>query len=330
MKTNRRIPSWLRWIGISLLGTLILILVASLIWSFLVNRQIESFEIYTIRDGAPGVYTMIQGYEIHYQLVGDPRNAPGDVPLMLIHGFTSSGREFERIIPGLAGEHKLIIPDLLGYGHSQRVTERVNAYTHRGQAEILNELLDQLGVAQVDLVGASYGGGIAAQFALDYPERVRRLVFLDAEVYGEGRSQAFIAYLPFGLNRALTWYALGGGPIAKQLTELACYDVTACEGDGELSEAREALARIKGTTDALIAFSKTAPDQRIPAELEYINSPALVIWGAEDRIITPENGQRLADALNSRLVWIERAGHTPHIERPEQVAPLILEFLNTE
>ena len=192
----------------------------------------------------------------------------------------------------------------------------------------MKDLPDELDVSQVDLVGSSYGGGIAAQFALDYPERVRRIVFIDAEVFGEGSNQAWVARLPFGLNRAFTWYVLGGGPLAGNLSKLACFDQIACAESTDFRLAREALVRIRGTTDALFAYSKTPRDQCIPTYLRLLSIPAMAIWGEEDKIIPPENGQRLANMLNARLEWIPQAGHIPHIERPELVATLILDYLN--
>lgn len=317
----------LRVVLLSVGGLLLALLVAALIFSWAVNRQVDAYQIYTYSENAPGQYLKISGYDMHYRLVGDPLGDPTGAPLLLIHGFASSSDEFERLAPLLADSRSLVMPDLLGFGHSQRPVEPMPAYTHRGQAALLAELLDQLGVGQVDLLGASYGGGIAAQFALDNPERARRIVFLDAEVFGEGGGNAWVAYLPFGLDRAMTWYALGGGPVAQTLVDLACYDLQACTGDGALDAARQRITRIQGTAEALIAFSRTTPEKRIPQDFPLLKADALVIWGAQDEIIPPENGERLAELLDAPLETIPQVGHTPHIERPALVAPLVLGFL---
>lgn len=318
----------LRTIGILSAGLLTFLLATALVFSWLVNRQLRDYEIYAYNQNAPGSYAQLKGYDIHFQLFGSPTSDPGEIPVMLIHGFASSGLEYSRLAPLLADHHSLIIPDLLGFGYSQRLKQPNPALSHRGQAALLKDLLETLGVQQVDVVGASYGGGIAAQFALDYPERVRQLVFIDAEVFGEASNRAYIAYLPLGLNRALTWYALGGGPIAQKLVELSCHDVLACERAGELSRARESITRIQGNTDALIAFSQTPRDQRIPNDLANIAQPSLVVWGERDEILPENYAPRLADILNASLQWIPEAGHTPHIERSELVAALLLDFLS--
>lgn len=326
--SSSRPHSILRGVGLALLVIVLLLIAATLVFSWAVNRQVVAYEIYDYRAIAPGEYFQVEGYDLHYQLAGDPVSDPSGAPVMLIHGFASSSDEFERLAPLLAGERSLILPDLLGFGYSQRLLQPDPALTDRGQAARLKTLLDNLGVAQVDLVGSSYGGAIAAQFALDYPERVRRIVFLDAQVYDESAGMAWVADLPLGLNRAMTWFALGGGPVARTIGEMACYNPAACLGDGEFAARREAITRIKGNTDGLIAFSKTARQARVPADLGLLQAPALVIWGEADQIVPPENGQRLADTLGVPVQWIPEAGHIPHIERPELVAPLILDFLD--
>lgn len=325
-KSPMRIRAILRWLAAALLVIALLLAAAALVFSWAVNRQVAAYEIYDYREIAPGAYLQVEGYDLHYQFSGDPQADLTGAPLMLVHGFASSSDEFGRLAPLLAGERSLILPDLLGFGYSQRLLQPDPALTHRSQAMWLKALLDRLGVAQIDLVGSSYGGAIAAQFALDYPERVRRIAFLDAQVYDEAASMAWVADLPLGLNRAMTWFALGGGPVARSIGELACYNPAACLGDGEFAARREAINRIKGNTDGLIAFSKTGREARVPADLGLLEAPALVIWGENDQIVPPENGQRLADTLGVPVQWIPQAGHIPHIERPELVAPLILDF----
>lgn len=324
--SGSRLRAILRWSGLALAALVLLLIAAALVLSWAVNRQIAAYEIYDYREIAPGAYLQAAGFELHYQLAGDPAADASGAPVMLIHGFASSSDEFGRLAPLLTGKRSLILPDLLGFGYSQRLQQPDPALTDRGQAARLKMLLDSLGVGQVDLVGSSYGGAIAAQFALDYPERVRRIAFLDAQVYDEAAGMAWVAYLPLGLNRAMTWFALGGGPVARSIGELACYEAAACLGDGEFADRREVITRIVGNTDGLIAFSKTGRQARVPADLGLIEAPALVIWGEADQIVPPENGQRLADTLGVPVQWIPEAGHIPHIERPELVAPLILDF----
>ena len=105
---------------------------------------------------------------------------------MVIHGFIVSGHE--SLMPWAAdklSERALILPDLMGYGYSGRDTKPGDWSTPKSHARYLAAMLDHLGVAKVDIVGHSYGSAIAAQFALDYPQRVRRIVFMSPGLYIE-------------------------------------------------------------------------------------------------------------------------------------------------
>jgi pimeloyl-ACP methyl ester carboxylesterase len=315
---------FLRLTALSLSALIATLIVFTLAWSWYTNGQIEAMETRSYREGAPGQFVTLQGYDLHYQLLGE---ATEGTPILLIHGFASSGAEFQRIVPGLAAQRRLIVPDLLGFGHSQRVTEPATALTQRGQAALLHALLDALQVSQVDLIGSSYGGGMALQFALDYPDRVRRIVLMDAQVYANNGG-AWVVNLPLGLDRALTWYVLGGGPGAAMVGRSVCAPEAVTCLDGEIAAAREGIVRIKGHTDGLLAFSRTPRDTRLPQDIAQIHHPVLILWGRQDGIIAPELGERLAREIpGARLEWIEGAGHVPHVEKPEMVEPLIAEFL---
>lgn len=318
----------LRILGAGAAAVLGLSLAVALVWSAVTNQQIDAFETLDPAEVATGQFAVVQGYRLHYRLSGDPARDATGAPIVLIHGFASSGYEFSKLIPDLAARRSLIVPDLLGYGFSQRVTEPAPAYTHRGQAALLKGLLDQLGVDRADLVGASYGGAIATQFALDYPERVRRIVYLDGQVYDVGGGGfALIPKLPFGLGRALTWNTLAGGPGAAALLGVACVRPERC-ADATLGEARAKIVRVRLTTEALLAFSSAPRDVYAEADVAKVSQPALVIWGEQDAIVPLERGRRLARELpDARLEVIADAGHTPHLEQPARVTPLVLGFL---
>lgn len=312
---------------LSLLALLVAVFIFALGWSWWVNGQVDAMEVNDYQLNAPGQFVQVDGFDLHYQLRGQPLKEAGGVPVLMLHGFAGSGAEFTRLAPLLESAHALILPDMLGFGHSQRVTEPGAHYSHPGQVRLLIGLLDALDVTQVDIIGSSYGGAIASQLALEHPERVRRLVLIDAQVF-ENSGGAAVADFPFGLNRALTWFVLGGGPASEAVGRSACApESTTCFGL-DLAPARARITHIKGYTEALLAFSHSPRNSRVPAELSKIAQPTLVVWGRQDGIIAPEFAEKLmAELPNARLEWIENAGHVPHIEQPNAVAPLILQFL---
>lgn len=307
----------------------VFLLAIPLLFSLWGNASIADREVFEPADIAPGRFLTIDGVSIHYQVWGDPSADPTGAPLVLIHGFASSSLEFFRLAPILAETRSVVAVDLAGFGFSERLLRASPTYSHRGQAELVAGLIDGLGLRRADVVGASYGGAIAGQLALDRPDLVRHIVFVDAQIYAAGSGPGeFVARLPLGLNRALTWLTLGGGPLSSRLFELACFEVAACQAGGDLTAVFTPPTTIEGNVRGLIAFSRSPTDQRLPAEVGAIRQSALVIWGRHDAIVPLENGLRLAEELpDARLALIEDAGHVPHIERPAETARLILDFL---
>ncbi len=301
-------------------------------YSARVNREIDAAETLIPREVAPGRFATVGGFDLHYRLIGDPLKDPTGAPLVLIHGFASSGDEFRKIEAAMAISRSLILPDLLGFGFSQRVTDTLTAYTHRGEAALMRGLLDQIGVQQVDVLGASYGGAIATQFTLDNPGKVRRIGYLDGQVYdvGGGPPGWLMNLLPFRLGRAFTWNLLGGGPGSASLLDSACVDTAACAA-GFDPKWRDLRVRIEGNTDALLAFSSAPRDIYDVADLRKISIPALLIWGERDQLVPLDRGKRLAaDLPNARLEIIPNTGHVPHVERPAAVIPLLLAFFGAK
>src|SRR5260370_42449022 len=114
-------------------------------------------------------FTTVAGVRVHYQEAGD-ENAP---PMILIHGFISSNLVWNETFLSLArAGFRVIAPDLPGYGYSDKPSD--GQYTIDAQAYAVVGLMDRLGIDQATIVGASYGGAVAATIALDYPERRTR------------------------------------------------------------------------------------------------------------------------------------------------------------
>src|SRR5258705_5519646 len=120
-------------------------------------------------------FAEVDGVSVHYQEAGE-KEAPA---LVLIHGFASSTLVWSKVFLKLAEVgFRVIVPDLLGYGYSGK--PRNGEYTIEAQARLIVGLLDRLGLDRACVVGSSYGGAIAAACALDYPERVDKLILVGA------------------------------------------------------------------------------------------------------------------------------------------------------
>jgi 4,5:9,10-diseco-3-hydroxy-5,9,17-trioxoandrosta-1(10),2-diene-4-oate hydrolase len=115
----------------------------------------------------------VDGIRVHYQEAGDPTAAA----IVLIHGFASSTLVWSKVFLRFAASgYRVIALDLLGYGYSAK--PRNGEYTIAGQAKLLTRLLDALEIPRAIFIGSSYGGAVAATCALDYPDRVEKLILV--------------------------------------------------------------------------------------------------------------------------------------------------------
>ena len=285
------------------------------------NLQIARLETRTPDEGAPGRMLTIDGHRWHVVVDGDPVQDPTGAPILLVHGFAVAGLQtFEPWASEQLRGRSLILPDLLGYGHSERIPTAGPWYSLQGYSDGLVALLDQLGVRQVDIVSHSFGGSVALRFALDHPERVRRIVFISAAIYVEPSVAEGIVQLPLGIGRAVTWHAFGAGPWS--INVLGCRD-RGCQW----SE----LAKIRDTTDTLRAMMRSTREypgaEDLMRDLPGLRFRPLVIWGRRDNIVPLAQGERLAAATGGRLVIIDNSVHMPHLREPERVGGLVREFL---
>jgi abhydrolase domain-containing protein 6 len=241
--------------------------------------------------------------------------------LVLLHGFTGTKENWLALMPLLATHHRVVAPDLPGWGESTR-TEAAD-YGYAAQAERLAAWLATLGDAPVILVGHSMGGGIAAVIAARHPERVSRLVLMDA---GGAlfRENAFgLAVLrgenPFGVHdRASLDRYLG--------TVFESPPYVPWPADAALIARRVKDAEFENTVLDRIG---RGPDAFLPAaEATRVRQPTLLLWCRNDRVIDASAADVYRAAIpQSKTVLLDGCNHMPMIETPETTALALEEFL---
>jgi pimeloyl-ACP methyl ester carboxylesterase len=270
----------------------------------------------------------LHGHPVTYHQVGE---GPA---VLLIHGITSSSRTWRAVMPGLAERHTVIAPDLLGHGRSAKPR---GDYSLGAYASGLRDLLVALEVPRATVVGHSLGGGVAMQFAYQFPERLDRLVLVDSGGLGEEVSVVLRAATLPGAEYVLPLLASsplrGAGAAVRAV--LGRVGLKANADVRGLAEGFESL----GDAAARRAFVHTARSvidptgQRVDAtDRLYLAAhvPSLVVWGERDRMIPVAHG-RQAHALmpNSRLEVFEGAGHFPFNDDPERFVALLDDFIST-
>jgi pimeloyl-ACP methyl ester carboxylesterase len=270
-------------------------------------------------------FTTIGGVRIHYQEAGD-ENAP---PIILIHGFISSNLVWNEVFLPLAkAGFRVIAPDLPGYGYSDKPSDA--PYTIDAQAYAVLGLMDRLGIDQATIVGASYGGAVAATMALDYPERVANLVLVGAVTNDEPKKKLLLrlARVPV-LGDIATPLFLGSRWILRKRTK-DVYRRLGYPMDERKLAARHHLLQTANTHRAMIRTIRRWSADRISREASLIRQPTLLVWGEEDTHIPVSEAFRLRDAIpNSRLIVFRRCGHLPPTEYPEKFVEVVAEFCKT-
>jgi pimeloyl-ACP methyl ester carboxylesterase len=236
------------------------------------------------------------------------RGGTGDPLLVLHHDIGNPG--WLPFYQDLARRFTVYVPSHPGYGQSARPNWMRSV---RDVAIVYQWLLADLQLEAVSLVGLGFGGWIAAEMATMAPRDFRRLVLVGAmglqPTEGEIFDQSLVSYIDYaraGFSDQSKFDQLFGSEPSTD--QLEAWDIH-----------REMTFRI--------AWKPYMYSQTLPHLLGGVRMPALVVWGSEDRIVPPECGERYARSLpNARLELIEACGHFVEMERPTELAKLVLEM----
>jgi len=236
----------------------------------------------------------LRGITMYYETEG---HGP---PLLLLHGGTGNGQQFDKQRPAFAPSHRLIVPDCCTQG---RTTDRPGPLTYHAMAEDMVGLLDSLHIRRVDIMGWSDGGNIGLDMAIHHPDRVVHLVTFGANANVDGLPKEDRDW-----NQRATADSFGVGTRAVW-TEM----------NPQPAHYREAMNKILEMWRTLPAFTHE--------QLAGIRARVLVCAGEHD-LILPEHTAMIAATIPNAEKWIvPGASHGAMIERPDLVNPRVLEFL---
>ena len=266
--------------------------------------------------------TYIDGHKIAFREQGEGS------PVMLIHGIPTNSFMWRDIIPQLATKHRVIAPDLLNYGQSDKPESAdvsINA-----QSRLVVQLMDSLGVRRADVVAHDIGGGVAQLIAVNYPERVRKLVLMDSVCFDSWPIPEFEPLQQPGADTAMS---LGDFvSMMRGFMPNGVYNDRAMTND-----VIDLYLAPWSTEDGKRAFFRNLRrlnkeyTQSIADELKNLPHQTLVMWGDKDPFQKPEYAPKLADAIpHAELVWIEDAGHWLIDEKPDEIGGHISQFLGRQ
>ena len=247
-------------------------------------------------------------------------------PLVLVHGYLWSGTVWEDVFPLLARSFRVIVPDLPGFGESEKPPPARYPYSLEAFAESLVDLVAALGVGRVSVCGHSMGGAVALMLAARQPDLVEKLIVVDPIVYGSRRGPAAsIATLPV-LGPILFKQVYGRAMFRRYFRENVYATDESVPGDR--IERMFATFNVPAAREAAYATMLATLDTRpLVASVPRVNAPTLVAWGRSDRTVPVEHGRRLARELRRARFEVFDCGHSPAEEVPGPFAEVVSGFL---
>jgi len=302
----------LRGLGVAL----VLIAVLATAGWFLLQRPDIPYATLEARYGyADSQYVNLPGgVRAHYRDLG-PREAPA---IVLVHGFSASTHAWDAWAKALSSNYRVVVLDLPGHGLTR--TPAGYAAGRDGFGAVVDGVTGKLGLARFTLGGNSMGGGVAWAYTLDHPDKVERLVLVDAAGWPMTKAggASIFAILRNPLGRKLL-KDIDSRPLVAQGLRAAYLDpklVTPALVDRYVD-----LARAPGHRDILLGLQTGARRLATAADLSRIHVPTLVMVGQDDRLIPAADGEKFHKAIpGATLILYPGVGHVPMEQIPDRSA----------
>jgi pimeloyl-ACP methyl ester carboxylesterase len=295
-------------------------------------RNQQSPHLRPVRDvEAPSLqFRTIHGYRRAFRVAG---SGPA---LLLIHGVGCDSRSWEPVLAKLAQRFTVIAPDLLGHGESDK--PRAD-YSLPAFANGMRDLLAALGIDRVTVVGHSFGGGVAMQFAYQYPQLVERVVLVSAGGVAQDVSIALrLAAMPMGAEALAMLRAPGVMPAIRGFGRA----VGSLLGSTKLGrDAADVVEMLEGFQDpaGLAAFARTLRSV-VDARGQFVTMldrtylvqslPVQIIWGEDDLIIPVDHAHKAHETIpGSRVEIFEESGHMPFHDHPDRFVEVVERFIDS-
>lgn len=234
---------------------------------------------------------------------------------MLLHGIGASAERWSNVIPTLAKYFRVIVPDIIGFGYSEKPTLE---YTMDFFLDFLQALFENLKVDRAIIAGSSFGGQLATEFAIRFSRKTHKLILA----------------APAGMMRTST-------PVLDGYIMAALYPTyeNALKAFREMAYDPEVVTNVMVADfvnrmrlpNAKYAFMSTLLGMRhaptLQGRISKIISPTLLIWGDSDRMIPLQNAKQYEEIPDNQLAVIKNCGHTPYVEKPMAFNKVVLKFL---
>jgi pimeloyl-ACP methyl ester carboxylesterase len=275
----------------------------------------------------------VDGVEMFYREAGLPENPA----LLLLHGWPSSSRMFEKLIPTLSDRYYVIAPDYPAFGHSETPDRKSFAYTFDNFADVIEHLIGKIGLSEYAIYVHDFGGPVGYRIALKHPERVTGLIVQNAPApYANEAGPFWNAVIPYwkdgsSEHREQVREALFTMEAVKQTYLAGAHDPAAIDPDNWVID--YALMDRPGVKDIMLdMFYGIRKDHEIFPDIRKFfkdrQPPMLIAHGQNDPIFTRDGAkEHLTDLPNAELHFVD-TGHFALEECGDEIAALIGNFLD--
>lgn len=256
-------------------------------------------------------FVTISGNKIRYLESGKSDNY-----IVLIHGLGASAERWEFVIPELSKHYKVIVPDLIGFGHSDKP---LVDYTTDFFSDFLGNFLQKLEINKTNIIGSSLGGQITAEFTSQNQDLIENLVLVSPSGIMKHSTPALDAYV-----LAALYPDLDGAKNAFQMMAGSSRVVN--------QKIIEDFVKRMKLPNAKMAFMSTLLGLKnaevITKSLQKISVPSLIIWGEDDPVIPVKYADDFISSIQDcRFYMMDNCGHTPYVDDPSRFSKLVLDFL---
>jgi len=257
-------------------------------------------------------FLQIDGNKIRYLESGDSKKT-----LVLVHGLGASAERWDQVIPLFADDFRVVVPDLIGFGYSDKP---LVDYTPEFFSEFLEKFFDETEIKRPYIIGSSLGGQVSAEYVASHPENVEKLILVSPAGVMKQSTPALDAYIMAALY-------------PNEQSAKNAFEMMEVSGKEVNEEIITGFVKRMQLPNAKLAFMSTVLGLKnsdlITTRLQTISTPTLVIWGSKDPVIPIIHADSFVSAIQDCGFFImDGCGHTPYVQDPHTFTFKALEFLN--
>ena len=254
----------------------------------------------------------VEGNKIRYLESGSSNKT-----LVLVHGLGASAERWSRVIPLFSKSFRVIVPDLIGFGYSDKP---LVDYTPEFFSNFLNSFFKAAGITNPFLIGSSLGGQICAEFVANNANSVRKLILVSPAGVMKQSTPALDAYIMAALY-------------PNEISAKNAFEMMEGSGKSVDMEIVTGFIERMHLPNAKLAFMSTIlglkNSESITTKLNMVTTPTLIIWGSKDPVIPIAHADQFVSSIQDcRFYTMDGCGHTPYVQDPHTFASKVLEFFD--